>query len=265
MLRMFTIFMITTTLLSQSACGQNIGFLPGDTFFHSLLTKEVADDLVSGKIDSIRYKMPTDDGWFGGFAGYWNFGFTVDDHKALLNLQAVYKYIRRTSRRELVELVNKDGASELFEKNGLHLFVYNADFDFNSYRLGMRYNETWDKDQEPFGFDPTSARLHPFVNEKIALGEDWRDAQRVPRLGVNYPAMPGVSQPTVTSGSPVNEPIKPKVAMQLVVLPSSRLEPYFRQKKGAWFFSITRDSVQLYKRDSAKWSTSEWTAPEAGN
>ena len=179
-------------LAAGSAGATNVGFLPGDAFFHTTLTKDVADGLAAGGSVTLSYDRPDDaEFMLCGYAGYWNAELPAD-HPLSPRLAAVYRRLRTDHEfREVVQYPQDDGSVREVETNGFRLFLYNVEYEPSRRKIGLRYNETWASDVAAFYTDPAKARHHVrldlFMEDRLAFVRDWRDAAAGPPLKATCP------------------------------------------------------------------------------
>lgn len=264
---------IALAYLANTTTAQNTGFLPGDAFFHAVVTESSVDRMGAEKEAVLDYMRPeSEDSSFSGYAGYWKLRLPAGSQAMVRNLQRAYKDIRFSVPKEMREYRTAPGtsklraASEIIETNGLHVFVYNADYDCHRYALGLRYNESWVEDTALFGPNPKWVRLEVFVDDRSAFSADWRDAREVRKLGVACPAIPDQARRKElgTGNARIDAPLEVINPVQLIVLPPGRLEPYFRKKNGAYFFSITSGAVKIHRMEKGEWTASDWPLPDDG-
>lgn len=267
MRRTLPFVLITLANLSNAATAQNTGFLPGDAFFHAVVTERSVDEMSAAEEAVLDYVRPeSEEGSFSGYAGYWKLRLPTDSQATVRNLQRVYRDIRIRVPKEMREYKSASGtsspraASEIIETNGLHVFVYNADFDSHRYSLGLRYNESWLEDTASFGPNPKWVRLELFVDDRGAFSDDWRDASKVPKLDVTCPAIPDQARRMELGigNARIDVPLEVRNPVQLIVLPTRRLGPYFRKRNGAYFFSISSESVKIHRMVKGEWTSSDW-------
>ena len=136
------IFFVLPVFMASQALAMNIAFMPGDAFFHALLTEESLADL-SDEGMRFRYAHVPMSGGLCGYAGFENLQVTGDTSILNEHLRALYRSLREFYWKEL--RVNPDGTTT--ETNGFHVFIHNADVEWSSspssQRIGIKYNESW--------------------------------------------------------------------------------------------------------------------------
>lgn len=241
---------IITMLLSPAwANANNNYFLPGDAFFHAVLTEEwVKHALASDEMPLFDYSIQG--GYspaFGGYAGYGRATIENMDRAFLEHLAHAYRDVRTFNNRELRETITKDGDRVLEETNGVHVFFYRDDFDIQRFDIGLRYNEHWMAEAVKFGHPRNGVRLCCFVPEREAVIASWRDSDLVPALNVRLP------QAQINKGKSVTEPIVIHGKVKAIVLPHWSLKGYFDREDTLPLYVVNSESVQEFTAESGKW------------
>ena len=247
----------------HTARANNNYFLPGDSFFHTLLTEAVLADLEKSKSPVFRYDRPDHlNSFLCGSAGFEQLQVKEMSPAIKKNLQSLYRHLRGAYplRIELVpetKWVRKeeDGDVEVKtgkilrrELNGFSMFFYNADFDANRYRLGLKYNENWLEEVVAFGHSRKHAQFEFFVREEKAILSDWRDCRLVKPLDVISPPI------KVRRSSNPLPPITLKSKVRIFVLPEGKFSSAFNRSD--FIYEVTEAGVQLYGRGGGgKWKT----------
>lgn len=247
-------------LTSGNVWAGNIGFLPGDAFFHTRLTADVCQQMVES--ESIRFPYVRPDwvpGVFCGYYGYMELGLPPDCQKLATLTREVYLDIRTRLPRTLME-INVGEEVKVHETNGLHLFIYNADFDPQQYVVGLRYNEAWVQNLQEFGLPHRGMRLESFDTSPEAFSQDWRDAALVPPLKIKIPRVEE-SMDAIRRGKAVAKCDGP---IQLFVVESNQLKSFLKPYQGMTYFSISSDGVKKYEYRKRQWTVEKWTAAPAG-
>ncbi|QDT14824.1 hypothetical protein [Alienimonas californiensis] len=256
------------------AWATNRGFFPGDAFFHTTLTKEVAEKLRADASTPLRYATPDhEEGGFCGYTGYWNARLPADSPLAA-RLADLYDRLRRdVVFREVSQAIEDDGTVTEWETNGFNLFLYNSDYNPRRRGIGLRYNETWVEDEMAFGPSRAGTRLEIFVDHPHAVSQDWRDAADVPPLNADCPPLPPVPAREVLrmAGPMIEEPIRLRGPVLAVVTEQRDLNGYFRPRRsldpfeieleiGETYYVVTTDGVtrHYFNRKTRRWQSDNW-------
>ena len=236
-------------------------FLPGDSFFHTILTEALLADMEKSKNPVFRYNRPKHlDSYLCGYAGFEQLQVTEMSPAIKKNLQALYRYLREEYplRIELVPetkfVPGKLGDAEVKtgkilrrELNGFNMFFYNADFDANRYRLGLKYNENWVEEVVAFGHPRQHVQFEFFVREEKAILSDWRDCRLVKPLNVISPPI------KVRRSSNPLPPITLKSKVRIFILPTSDFAQHYHRSD--FIYEVTETGIQLYgPGKGGKWS-----------
>jgi hypothetical protein len=177
------------------------------------------------------------------------------------HLQTLYRQLREEYplRIELVQETKfvpgdlgdeevKTGKILRRELNGFSMFFYNADFDANRYRLGLKYNENWVEEVVAFGHSREHAQFEFFVREEEAILSDWRDSRLVKPLDVISPPV------KVRRSSNPLPPITLKTKVRIFVLPTNDFLSHYR--RGKFIYEVTAAGIKLYgPGNGGKWMT----------
>lgn len=242
------LFAIAVLLFAApSSYGSNNYFLPGDAFFHATLTQKNLDSLTKQKMPRVvDYSFQdTFEGAFCGYAGYSRARVPAMDDKFVANLKWTYDHIREMNGRELRESRTANGV-ELYETNGLHMFLVREDFDLSDSRLqlGLKYNENWIEETTKF---VDHARLCCFVDTAEAIEACWVDGPRYPGLEVKLPA----DKPE--AGHPIDNPVEIQGKVKAIIMPAGPLKPYFQRDEDCFIYVVTEKEVVKYWVDGHKW------------
>jgi hypothetical protein len=240
---------------------QDAYFLPGDAFFHTQMTEEMVNELRNGKRRYLTY-VRLSGGAFRGSAGYVNLEF--DEAPEYLNegLFRAYWWVRSCNKPRFIDnrVIAMDEATgklsvaaapELEEYPGISVFIYNSDFDFTSYEIGLKYNETWYEEMERFGFSPGHVQLDEFFLSPTAIALSWQMARRVDGLKVAVPAgdvpdRKASPEPIVVSG-----PVVALIPLCNDAQQSLDFDAVFE------VIAVTPEGVVLYERDGHSWNSGE--------
>ena len=247
-----------------TARANNNYFLPGDSFFHAVLTEAALTEIEKSKSPVLRYNRPDHLDWaFCGYAGFEQLQVKEMSPTIKKHLRALYRHLREEHplRIELVpetkSVRGKDGEGDVEVKtgkilrrelNGFSMFFYNADFDANRFRLGLKYNENWLEEVVAFGHRREHAQFEFFVREEKAILSDWRDCRAVKPLEVFSPPIK-----RRRSSKPL-PPITLKGKVRILILPKADFSAAFARI--GFIYEVTEAGVRLYGQGpGGKWKT----------
>ena len=254
-------YIIATLSFPSAVRATDRGFLPGDAFFHSVLTQDRCESLQSDELPVLQYVRPKEEHpALCGYAGYWKLQFAPGSQPLISNLCNLYSDFRKYTPREIVEFEAADGSTVRHETNGFHLFVYNDDFDPKRYHVALRYNESWVTDESSFVPRPDFTRLELFVEDRIAFSDDCRDAASVPQLRAKCPPIPDqeARMKLGLGNQRIESPIVVDEQIQVIVNESSDFRRYVRRRNGATLYAVTADGIKVHKIKNRKWVVSNW-------
>ncbi|MEC7565341.1 MAG: hypothetical protein VX738_06620 [Planctomycetota bacterium] len=253
--------------LSTAARANNNYFLPGDSFFHTVLTESMLQEIEKSKSPVFRYVRPDHlDTFLCGFAGFDKLQVKDMSPAIKKNLQGLYRDLREDYplQIELVEEIRRvpgdaigDGDKEIKtgkilrrELNGFSMFFYNAGFDANRYRIALRYNETWVEDVVSFGHQREHIQFEFFIREEKAILSDWRDASLVKPLDVIGPAI------EVRRSRDALPPVTLTSKMRVFILPKTNFQAAYDRNSDTFFhgiYEVTETGIQFYSARGNSW------------
>ena len=259
---LFGVIIAAILQLPTAAQANNNFFLPGDAFFHTVLTESLLQDIEKSKSPVFRYVRPDHlDTFLCGFAGFDMLQVKEMSPAIKKNLQALYRELREDYPLQ-IELVQEtrwvrgsieDGDKEIKtgrilrrELNGFSMFFYNAGFDANRYRIGLKYNETWAEEVMAFGHQREHIQFEFFIREEKAILSDWRDSQLVKPLDVISPPI----EPR-RSSKPL-PPVTLRSKVRVFILPESNFQSAFDRSRG--IYEVTETGIQNYRPRGNAWS-----------
>ena len=246
---------------AQNLMATNRGFMPGDAFFHSVLTQDDCEQLTKSPLPTLEFVRPKGEPFTGcGYAGYWSLQLPAESAPLFSNLSKLYSGLRRHAPRELTEHIDGDGKKQQYETNGFHIFVYNKDFDPLRYDIALRYNETWVADESSFGPHPSITHLESFVIDSFAFSNDWRDAAVVAPLKTECPPIPDQERRMKLGmgNKRIDESVLAKGDIQIIVTASPDLRRYVHRKNGTLFYSVTNEGIKQYQAKNGDWVVTDW-------
>ena len=189
------ILLAACLLLSLAASSQanNNFYIPGDAFFYFEVDQSEWQEFKSGKKSIWKYDRPdTLPQMFCGYAGYLNLDMSdLPDgyRKRLVDAIARMKsrYPTKIVEQEVPNGFGGPPQKKQQETNQIPVFVYNQNFDFANYRIGLKYNESWPATATLFGHTQKHFQFDFFVNTPKAITESWRMGSKVDSLHVALP------------------------------------------------------------------------------
>jgi len=254
------------TIWQQPTIGNanNNYFLPGDSFFHTVLTEVVLVEMEKSKSPVFKYNRPDHlNSFFCGYAGFEQLQVKEMSPAIKKNLTMLYRHLREAYPLQ-IELIQetklvrdasggfdnevKTGKMLRREMNGFSMLFYNADFDADRYRLGLKYNENWVEQVVAFGHRQEHVQFEFFVREEEAILSDWRDCRLVKPLDVISPPI------TKRRSSNPLPPITLKSKVRIFVLPEADFNAAF--DRSGFVYEITEAGVRIYGPGrGGKWKT----------
>jgi hypothetical protein len=265
---LFGVIIAAILQLPTAARANNNYFLPGDAFFHTVLTESLLQDIEKSKSPVFRYVRPNHlDTFLCGFADFNMLQVKEMSPAIKNNLQALYRELREDYPLQ-IELVQEtrrvrgesigDGDKEIKtgtilrrELNGFSMFFYNAGFDANRYRIGLKYNETWVEEVMAFGHQREHIQFEFFIREEKAILSDWRDGQLVKPLDVISPPI----EPR-RSSKPL-PPVTLRSKVRVFILPESNFKSAFEREGDSFsrgIYEVTEAGIQNYRPRGNAWS-----------
>ncbi|MBX3440780.1 MAG: hypothetical protein KF774_00135 [Planctomyces sp.] len=215
-------------------------FAPGDAYFRSSLS---AEDIarIKGLADRgettlrMAYAVDLRDAAFSGSAGFSQ--IEIDDASDVMqSLCRAYGEIRATHPRVVAESVDEAGEMSSVERNPLRAFIYNADTDWSTTRIGLRYNEDWVRFREIGAQGPSRgvgaivSEPQSFVRTYSSIAEEWKKSSRIDGLKVAVPE----NVAWAVAGETIEVPVRINAKdVSIVVLCRSRGVAYFEKRPGA--------------------------------
>lgn len=258
---------VVVACLHAPVSATNVKFMPGDAFFPSRLTKDVVEKLKNSANEFLlRHEPPTSGGALCGYSGYSSIQITDVPKSWPDQMKEVYTALRYSFPRNITEIYDEAGEIDYVdEANGFWILVYNKNFDFNRYRVGLRYNERW--------FDPPAREktvfnvldyFRPYVPSATGVAEDCRNAVRVEGLQVKYPDL-GERQ-AEAAGELIETPVTVSAKdVRILLIPEQNLELYFGMRKLEFddrrcnFVVFDNDGVwQFYLNSKGSWESVPW-------
>jgi hypothetical protein len=218
--------------LHVSSASGNVGFWPGDAFFHFRLTEAAMAEMSDTEIQ-LTYAPTPPGGLYSGFHHLKITGDTAAMNRQLRQLQALLR------------------AESTTMPDGFHGFVYNADMNWSAerHRIGIKYNESWaelpvqyldHQTPRPSARQSALHHYHTLINVPDAIIHDWQFSRDVEGLAVEIPQ--GVKWTPEWKG---DTPISVDAGqIQMVVITQPDLAPYFYRQDNSRFYVVTNQSLR---------------------
>lgn len=223
----------------------NTEFLPGDAFFHTILTENKVKEIQDQKDPQFGYVRPDQysEPYLCGYAGYGGLTIVGMSEELRKQLRELYYDIRRGTPKRVRLLGDGDDKQIWWEENGLHVLFYNSDFDFEKHHPFLKYNEDWIKETASFGSPPERVHLERFVPDWE--GREWRDSPVVPPLKAKILKKEG---DFFDNGS-----IELQDPVCVIAFTPEDLAKYKNQEDGAKFYLVNGREIVVYEFEHRSW------------
>jgi len=254
----FWLALLSFLTMKSNANAHNTFFLPGDAFFHTVLTEDVLNQMEKEKSPVFEYARPEFLGEsFCGYAGFAKLEFKNMPDSLKQQLRKLYGDLREITPKiveitdeiiykegDLHDIEVKTGNKLTREINGFSVFLVNRNFDVTKHTLGLKYNEEWVDQVAAFGHDRRHLRLESFVQTPDAIAEEWRDSPLVPPLSAESPAMDrkNISEPVVISPD-----------CKLLVLTHPDMRQLTKADKFDYIYEISETSTKRFIKRGKHW------------
>lgn len=255
----FQILCLTATIslltLIQPLHANNNYFLPGDAFFHTILTLESIPKREKEPETIFGYRFVCEPA-FCGSAGYSQLKLDQQNRELAKNIRKAYFQARKSTplnlKRKtykttpLTDIDNSAWKPENFkETNGLSLFFYNEDYDWKRRNIAVKYNEDWLGDLKTFGFG--GGRYCEFVSTADAVVASWAIGKYIQPLNVQLPDSPIVKHKSVDT------PMLPKGQLKALILFDRNYKQYFEMRNGKDLLEVTNQGINHYIIHRKEW------------
>ncbi|WP_145177797.1 hypothetical protein [Gimesia aquarii] len=195
---------------------------------------------------------------FCGYAGYSKISLKSENQKLADNIQKAYYQIRKSVPLELrVDEISPNSAlkktkeklTKFEEINGLSLFLYNEDYEWQKRKIAIKYNEDWIKDLQKFGFK--GGRYCEFVKTSDAIVRSWALGNYIKPLAVQLPEV------AIEKYKTVNVPMTPKGPLKALILFDRDYKQYFNMKRGMQLLEVSNKEIKHYYVDKREWKLDE--------
>ncbi|MCH2183514.1 MAG: hypothetical protein MK108_16060 [Mariniblastus sp.] len=188
---LIAVAMATVLAGASPALANNNYFIAGDAFFYFEIDRAEWEELKSGQLTKLEYDRPPHlSSAFCGYAGHSHLDIGSQSPELRDRLLAAITTMKQTYPSNVVQIDNPYGTDPEkvdTEGNKIRVFVYNKDFDFSKYRIGLKYNETWPEMAAELGHTKKHFKVDFFVDTPRGITESWRMSKDVPPLDADLP------------------------------------------------------------------------------
>ena len=248
-MRLLNLIMAVFALLPSLASANNTLFLPGDCFFFTRLSMSEIDSLSATTSPKFVYRGHWDGGRGCGVFGleFLEIVDMPDTEKSAL--KAAYQSLADILEHELK--FDDDLNRTLEGDKTISILIYNDDYDWQRFGIGLQYNEHWADQTVAFGAVRDHIVLESFIGTHESRGvsfieRNWRDSSLVPPLVAESPSLENVKYVS-------KAPVKQRAPRLFVVLPNRDFDSYFVPKEGARLCIIRDGSLHEYEFKQRKW------------
>lgn len=236
-------------VLPSLASANNTLFLPGDCFFFTRLTMREIESLSDTSSPHFAYRSH----WNGG-RGCGDLGLQFleivdmpDSEKSAL--KAAFHSLTDILEREIV--FDETAIRALEGDKTISILIYNHDYDWQRFGIGLQYNELWADQTVAFGGLRDHIVLESFIGTHESRGasfieRNWRDSSLVPPLVAESPALENAKYVS-------RAPVKQRASRLFVVLPNREFDSYFEPKDGARLCIIRNGELHEYEFKRREW------------
>jgi|TARA_R110001592_G_scaffold363264_1_gene682802 hypothetical protein len=250
----FICLVVTFILLTQAspADATNDYFLPGDAFFPSKLRLKDLKQHEQGAEPVFNYNYICELA-FCGYAGYSQLKLDKQNSELAQNIRKAYSYIRQRQPIRLVpkKVIKNPGTKQglpnlenFNEINSLSIFFYNADHDWQSWKIAIKYNENWREEMKKF---INAGSYCAFVKTTPALNHSQEQGKNVPPLNVELP------EEDIKTGKPVDSPLIPKGPLKALILYDDDYKQYYDRRSGKRLLEVTNQGITEYVIQNGRW------------
>lgn len=246
-----TVSLSLLTLVSP-AHATNDYFLPGDAFFPSkLILKNLKEQ--EQEAEPVYYYNYVCEYAFCGYAGYSQLKLDKQNSELAKNIRKAYFQIRKSQPIKLeakndVKLTetNQDiwKLDNFYETNGLSMFFYNEDYDWQRRKIAIKYNENWREEMKKF---INTGEYCAFIKTSDAVMKSWSLGKHVPPLNVQLP------EAKIKTGRNVDIPLTPKGPLKVLILYDDKYKQYYDMKNGKYLLEVTNKGITAYIIHRKQW------------
>ncbi|MEM1443330.1 MAG: hypothetical protein AAGF67_13365 [Verrucomicrobiota bacterium] len=185
--------------VSVSAQAHNNLFFPGDAFFSARADAELLRQLTEGEDPQLLYARYSRSWMLCGYAGFWNARIDGLPDVTRDNLRSTLRTLFEKELGKARKRETEDGIERYFP-----VLIYNRNFDFSEYPVGLKFNENFESDQIE------DAKRKHAVDDRVRSKQlrkfDESHAESVGaldavRISGDLTAPMGVKEPVVIDGS----------------------------------------------------------------
>lgn len=227
-------------------------FLPGDAFFHTVITEEVLKKLNENPDYAFEYGRPY---WMHTIPGYYTLSLGKQNRKLAKQIHDAYEEVRYSMSLLELRVRGKSPNSisskpsqektDFVEINGPHLFFYNEGYDWQKRHVALKYNENWSLELQKFGYQKAS--YGAFVNKPEAIIESWRFSKVVAPLSVQLHEQP------IIKHRAIRKPMIAKGRLKAIMLPDNHYRQYYDVKDDLSLIEITNDGYFTFFAGEGEW------------
>ncbi|MCA9059264.1 MAG: hypothetical protein KDA85_12220 [Planctomycetaceae bacterium] len=220
---------------ADPAVAQHVGWRPGDAMFAAHGRVEVHGDMQGGKKEILfehQASPPAGEGWFDGYAGFLKL--------SVIGEGAAVDHVTRSIEAVLHRRRDQEDLSKPH-----FILVYNANFRFERFSIGLCYNEHWSlrPEQKPLGDRRASPipmlYYSTLMKSQKGVIEDWANASSVAPLKLVVPAD---REDWGLAGDPIWKPLTIDLSsVVFCVCETDAVEPCCLRTVGAVFHVIHSD------------------------
>jgi len=231
--------------LASPADATNDYFLPGDAFFPSKLILKNLKEQEQDPEPVFNYNYICEYA-FCGYAGYSQLKLDKQNSELAQNIRKAYSYIRQRQPIRLIpkKIVKNPGKKQdvpnlenFNEINSPSIFFYNADHDWQRWKIAIKYNENWREEMKKF---INAGSYCAFVKTPAALKESQEEGKDVPPLNIQLP------EADIKTGKPVDFPLTPKGPLKALILYDDNYKHYYDMKNGKRLLEVTSQGITEY-------------------
>ncbi|QDU51423.1 hypothetical protein [Gimesia panareensis] len=219
-------------------------FLPGDAFFPSrLILKNLKEQ--EQEAEPVYYYNYVCEYAFCGYAGYSQLKLDKQNSELAKNIRKAYSLIRKSQPIRLQPKKNARftrpedlrNLDNYYETNGLSIFFYNEDHDWQNWKIAIKYNENWREEMKNF---VNTGSYCAFVKTPDALKQSLEQGKHVLPLNVQLP------EADIKTGKSVDPPLIPKGPLKALILYDDNYKQYYDMKNGKILLEVTSKSITRY-------------------
>lgn len=227
-------------------------YLPGDAFFHTVITEKVLKKLEEDPNYAFDYNRSH---WQYTIPGYYSLSLGKQNRKLAIQIKEAYVEVRYSMSLLKLKVIGispnsisskpSQEKTEFVEINGPHLFFYNEDYDWQKKNIAIKYNEYWHQELMKFGYP--NGDYAPFVKTPEAIIQSWQFSKVVAPLSVQLPDVP------IIKHRAVDTPMIAKGRLRAIMLPDNKFKRYYKRKDNLNLIEITNDDFFTFFAGEGEW------------